>query len=74
METYTFNYKTIIITREANNRLKQFKNASDNFSDLITRIVPKQRNLSDILNHYKPNEDLAMSIQRASEEMRFRKM
>ena len=62
--------KTITITIEAYNRLKQFKNDGESFSDLITRIVPEKRNLSDILKHYEPNEDLAMSTQKASEEMR----
>lgn len=63
--------KTITITLEAYNRLKQLKKDDDeSFSDLITRIIPEWRKLSEILAHYEPNDDLAMSIKDASEETR----
>lgn len=63
--------KTITITLEAYTRLKQLKkDDGESFSDLIIRIIPERRKLSDILSNYEPNDDLAMSIKSASEENR----
>lgn len=63
--------KTITITLDAYNRLKQFKKDDrESFSDLIIRIIPEKRKLSEILSHYEPNDDLAMSIEKGSEETR----
>ena len=67
--------KTITITVDAYNRLKQLKKDDrESFSDLIIRITPEKRKLSDILEEYDPNPDLALSIQKISEEMRTSKM
>lgn len=60
--------KTITIPLDAYNGLK--KGDSENFSDLIIRIIPEKRKLSEILSHYDPNDDLSMSIEKGSEESR----
>lgn len=63
--------KTITITVDAYNRLKMLKkDEKESFSDLIIRITPEKRKLSDILSEYDPNPDLALGIQKISEEMR----
>ena len=63
--------KTITITLEAYNRLKQLKkDEKESFSEIIIRITPERKSLSDVLSHYEPNMDLAMSIKKTSEEMR----
>ena len=63
--------KTITITLEAYNRLKQLKkDEKESFSEIIIRITPERRSLSEILSHYEPNAELAMSIKKTSEEMR----
>jgi len=67
--------KTITITLDAYNRLKQLKkDKNESFSELITRITPEKRKLSEILAAYEPDEDLAMSITSASHEMRSSRM
>ena len=63
--------KTITITVDAYNRLNQLKkNDGESFSELIIRVTPEKKKLSDILLDYEPNPDLADSIKKASEEMR----
>ena len=67
--------KTITITLDAYNRLKQLKkDENENFSDVIMRLPLKKRKLSDILTDYGANSDLAESIQEASDEMRSSRM
>jgi predicted CopG family antitoxin len=67
--------KTITITLDAYNRLNQLKkDKNESFSDLITRITPEKRKLSEILANYEPNTDLAISIKDVSKEMRSSRM
>ncbi len=71
MWTYTYGYKTITITVDAYDRLKMFKKSeTESFSDLILRIIPEKRKLSEILVDYDPNPDLADHIKKISDDMR----
>lgn len=67
--------KTITITLDAYNRLKQLKkDENEDFSDLIMRLPLKKRRLSEILIDYGANPELAQSVQEASDEMRSSRM
>jgi predicted CopG family antitoxin len=63
--------KTISITEEAYNKLKNLKTTDkDSFSDVIIKYYPKKRKLSEILKEISPSNDLADAIEKASNEMR----
>lgn len=67
--------RTISITEEAYERLKSLKrNEKMSFSDVILEHFPKKRKLSEVLAEIGANPDLADSIERASKEMRSRRL
>jgi predicted CopG family antitoxin len=75
---YTYVYymttRTISISEEAYQTLKSLKESGRmSFSEVIVKYYPRRRALSEVLEAISPNEDLAASIESASEEMRSRK-
>jgi len=67
--------KTISITDEAYGILKRLKKSEkDSFSDVIMRHYPRKRKLSEVLKELGNCEELAESIEKASEEMRASKI
>lgn len=75
---YTYVYymppRTISISEEAYQALKSLKESGRmSFSEVIVKYYPRRRALSEVLEAISPKEDLAASIESASEEMRSRK-
>jgi predicted CopG family antitoxin len=69
--------KTISITEEAHERLKDLKDPETmSFSEVILSYYPRRRRLSETLKEIaRPQtEDLADQIERASEELRSARM
>ena len=72
--TYTeliMSTKTISITEEAYDRLKDLKKDEKvSFSDVIIKHLPKKKKLSEVLKEIGANPELADSIEQVSKEMR----
>jgi predicted CopG family antitoxin len=72
--TYTeliMSIKTISITEEAYDRLKDLKkDEKASFSDVIIKHLPKKKKLSEVLKEIGANPELADSIEQVSKEMR----
>jgi predicted CopG family antitoxin len=67
--------RTISITEEAYMKLKSLKaSEKESFSDVILKYYPARKKLSVVLAEIGLNQDLADSIERASQEMRQAKM
>jgi predicted CopG family antitoxin len=67
--------RTISITEEAYIKLKSLKaSEKDSFSDVILKYYPAKKKLSVVLAEIGLNQDLADSIEKASNEMRLAKM
>jgi predicted CopG family antitoxin len=63
--------KTISITEEAYDRLKDLKkDEKASFSDVIMKHYPKKKKLSEVLKEIGANPELADSIEQVSKEMR----
>jgi predicted CopG family antitoxin len=67
--------RTISITDEAYQKLKSLKGSEKvSFSDVIIKYYPARKKLSSVLAEIGVNQDLADSIECASQEMRQAKM
>jgi predicted CopG family antitoxin len=67
--------RTISITDEAYQKLKSLKSSEKaSFSDVIIKYYPARKKLSTFLAEIGVNQDLADSIECASQEMRQAKM
>jgi len=67
--------RTISITDEAYERLKNLKNnETASFSEVIVKYYPVRRQLSDVLDELGDCSDLAKSVKTVSKAMRSTKM
>ena len=62
--------KTITITEEAYERLKNRESENQSFSEVILQNFPAKRKFSEVLDEIGKDDELAHRIETASKEMR----